>query len=160
ADIPAVRFPADRDRLGCALKRAGPAHRKTANLRQNQEALIRASAAVLTHLRVGEAVVALASVEARVARCLASLDAAEEGLEGPIYALHHVLQDLAVDRAVLRHLGFDGRKLGLLLVVADRDAALVPGFAALTNGSVVDLATEHQSTVKRPLLFGSGLELV
>src|SRR5262245_16480629 len=115
---------------------------------------------MLTHLRVGEGVVAVASVEAGVSRRLARLHPAEVGLESTVYPLHHLLHDLAVDFAIFWHLRFDAGKFGFLLVVADRDAALLPGLSPFTNGGVVDMAAEHEGTVKHPLLLGSGLELV
>ena len=40
ADIPAVRFPADRDGLGRALQRAGPAHGNAPDLGEDQEAIV------------------------------------------------------------------------------------------------------------------------
>ncbi len=43
ADVPAVRFPTDRDRLGRSLNRAGPAHGDAPNLGQDQEAVVQAS---------------------------------------------------------------------------------------------------------------------
>jgi hypothetical protein len=98
-------------------------------------------------------------MEARITRRLSLTDAAEEGLEGAVYTLHHVLQDLTADLCVLRHLGFNRRKLGFLLIVADGDAALPPGFPALFDGGVIDVTTEHEGTIKGPLLFGSGLQL-
>src|SRR5262249_13464187 len=52
----------------------------------------------------------------------------------------------------------DSGKVGLLLVVGDRDAAFLPGFLTRANGGVVDVATEHQHTLKFPLLFQCGLE--
>jgi hypothetical protein len=77
-----------------------------------------------------------------------------------VYAQDHILQDLAVDLGIFRHGFFDTGQLGRLLVVGDRDTALPPGFLPLTKGSVVDLATEHQHTLKHPLLFRRGLEFV
>ena len=46
----------------------------------------RAAAAVLAHLRIGEAAVAVAPLEARVSRRLARLHATEERLKGAVYA--------------------------------------------------------------------------
>src|SRR5262249_36120995 len=82
------------------------------------------------------------------------------GLEGAPHAQHHVLQDLAVDFPILWHCLLDARTFGFLLVAGDRDAAHAPGFAALPNGCVVDMATEHQGTLQQPLLFRSQPEPV
>jgi hypothetical protein len=111
-------------------------------------------------LGIGEAVVAVATVEAGVSRCLARLHPAEKGVEGALYPLYYVLQDLAVDFAVLRQLGFDAGMFCFLLVVTDGDAAHPPCFPAFLDSSIVDMAAEHNDTIKHPLLFGSGLEFV
>src|SRR5262249_26498711 len=153
ADIPAVRFPADRDRLGRALDGTGPAHRDAPDFGENQESVVQGGP--VAELRVSGAVVAVAPVEARVAGRLTRLHAAEEGLEGAVYALYHVLQDLAVDLGILRQLGFDAGQFGFLLVVVHRDATLLPGFPAYRNGGIVDMTAEHEGTIKHPLLFGS-----
>ena len=115
---------------------------------------------MFAHLRIGEAVVAVAAVKARIARRLALPDTAEERLKGAVYAQHHILQDLAVDLGIFGHGLLDAGQFGLLLIVADRDAAHPPGFPALAHGGIVDVTAEHQGTLKRPLLFGCGLEFV
>jgi hypothetical protein len=114
----------------------------------------------VAELRVSEAVVAIAPVETGIARRLTILGTPEESLEGAVHSQYHVLQDLAVNLAVFRHLCFDRRKLGFLLVIADRNAALLPCLAALLDGGIVDMATQHDGTIKHPLLFGSRLQLV
>ena len=104
--------------------------------------------------------VAVAPLEARIARRLARLHAAKERLVGAVDAQHHVLQDLAVDLGILGHGLFDAGQFGLLLVVVHRDAAHPPRFPPLADGGVVDVAAEHQGTLKLARLFGRGLELV
>jgi hypothetical protein len=99
-------------------------------------------------------------METGVAWCLTRRHPAEERLEGAVYALYHILHDLAVDLAILWHFGGDRRKLSFLLLVAHRGAALLPGFPAFLDGGVVDMAAEHEGTITYPLLFGRGLELV
>ena len=103
---------------------------------------------------------AVAPMNAGIAGCLPALDAAEERLESAVYPLYHVLQDLGIDLAVLRHRFFDVGKLSLLPVVAHRDAALPPGLPTLADGGGVDGTAEHEGTIKDPLWFGSRLELV
>src|SRR5262249_19552974 len=110
--------------------------------------------------RVGEAVIAPAAMEARIARHFALSEALEIRLEGALYPEHDILQDLAVDFAIFGHRLLDARQLGLLLIVGDGDTAHPPGFAPLAHPGVVDMAAERQHMVKQPLLFGSGLELV
>jgi hypothetical protein len=65
-----------------------------------------------------------------------------------------------MDFAVLWHLGFDARKLGFLLEVANGNTAPLPGFTAFAHGGVVDVVAERQGTLKHPLLFRSGLQFV
>jgi hypothetical protein len=55
---------------------------------------------MFTQLRTGEAVLVIAALEGRTARCLAVLHALIECLKRAIYAPHHVLQDLGIDYAV------------------------------------------------------------
>src|SRR5262245_59957157 len=115
---------------------------------------------MLAYLRVSEAVVAVASMIAGVIRRFARRNTAEERLEGPIYPQYHILQDLAVHICVLRHGLLDVWQFRLLLIIGDGDTALVPGFPALLNGGVIDIAREHQHTLKFPLLLWSGFEFV
>ncbi len=115
---------------------------------------------MLAHLRIGEAVVTVASVEARIARCLPFAQTAEERLEGALYPQHHILQDLRVDLGVFGQRFFDARQFGLLLVVRDADTAHAPRFAPFPYSSVVDVTAEHERTIKRPLLFRRGFEFV
>ena len=81
-------------------------------------------------------------------------------MEGTIYALRNILQHLAVDLAVIGYRRLDVGKFGFLLIVADRDTALLPGFPALVHSGIVDMTTQHEGTLKRPLLLGRGLEFV
>src|SRR5262249_52242856 len=100
AGVPAVRLTADRHRLGCALQRTRPADGDPADLGQDQEAIVERG--TVAELLVGETGVAMHTLKAGIAWRLARLDAAEEGLECPIQAGEHVLQDLRVHVAVLR----------------------------------------------------------
>lgn len=104
--------------------------------------------------------VAVAALKAGIAGRLTRLDTAEEALEAPINPQDDILQDLRVDFAVLGHGLFDTGEFRLLVVVAQRDTTLPPGFTSLLKGGVVDLATAHQRALKHPRLVGRGLELV
>ncbi len=115
---------------------------------------------MLAHLGIGEAVVAVAPVEAGIARLFTCAHAAEEGLKGMLNTQHDILQDLAVDLGIVGHGFFNAWQFGLLLVITHGDAAHPPGLAALANGRVVDVTAEHQRMVKQPLLLHSGLEFV
>jgi hypothetical protein len=158
AGVPAIRLPRDRDRLGRPLKRTRPARRDASNLGEDHKAVIQLCA--VPDLRRGEAGVAVPALEARVARCLTRLHAAEVGLESTRYPLRHVLQDLAVNLAVFRQGLFDTGQLGLLLGVGNRDTAHPPGFLTLAKSGIVDVAAEHEGTIKQPGPFGGGLEFV
>jgi hypothetical protein len=115
---------------------------------------------MLAHLRIGNAIVAIASVKARIARRLTALDATEERLKCAIYPLYHILQDLRIDLAIFRHGFLDAGQFGLLLIVSDTDAALTPSFPTLLHGGVVDVTAEHKRSLKQPLLIWGRLESV
>jgi hypothetical protein len=82
AGVPAIGLARDGDGLRCAPYWVGPAHCNPPDLRQDQEAVVEGG--TVAKLRGGEAVVAALPLEAWVARLLASLDAAEEGLKRPV----------------------------------------------------------------------------
>ncbi len=63
--IPPIRFFGERDGLGRAFQRTGPAHGDTANLAENQKAIIQPCAVAV--FLVGEGVVTVTSLKTRVA---------------------------------------------------------------------------------------------
>jgi hypothetical protein len=77
-------------------------HTDTANLRQDQEAVIQPGAVAV--LLEGERAEAIASLEAGEPRLVSPLDAPEERLIGLVQPREHVLQDVRVDGRVLRKL--------------------------------------------------------
>src|SRR5215467_917194 len=85
--VPAIRFPANRHRLWRARDGVGPPHRDTPDLGQDQDAVVERG--TVTELLVGERVVAVCAVEARIARRPARLDATEEGLKGTVQTGQH-----------------------------------------------------------------------
>jgi hypothetical protein len=143
ADIPAISVPADSDGLGRALQRTRSANCKTANLGENQEAFVQSSAAMLSDLGIGETIVAVTSMKTGIARRLPFTHTAEERLKRAVHAQHHVLQELAMNLAIVRHDLLDAGKLGLLLVVGDGHATLPPGFAPRFDNGVADLTAQH-----------------
>ena len=78
---------------------------------------------------------------------------------GTFNTQYHILQYLCIDLCIFRHSFFDTRQFSFLLVVADRDATHPPCLTPLTDGGIVDMATEHQGAIKQPLLSGVGLSL-
>src|SRR5262245_34271901 len=79
---------------------------------------------------------------------------------GTVTTQYHILQHLCIDLRVFRKSFFDARQFSFLLIVADGDATHPPCLTPLTNGGIVDMATEHQGAIKQPLLFRGGLELI
>jgi hypothetical protein len=67
---------------------------------------------------------------------------------------------MRVNVCILRHLGADVLQLGFLPVAREGDAAPLVGRLSLFKRGVVELPTQHQDTIKFPLLFGSGPEFV
>jgi len=86
-------------------------------------------------------------MKAGIARDFTRLDPAKKRLEGQVYPQHHILQHLAVDFTVLRHRLFDAGQLGFLVIVGDGDTTHAVGFAALTNGGIVDMTAQHESNL-------------
>jgi hypothetical protein len=104
-------------------------------------------------------VVAFASVEAGIAWRLSLLETTEERLKCSVDTEHNILQDLAVDLAVLRQGLLDIGEFGLLLVVGDREAPHPPSFPPLAHGGVVEVTAEQKEALKVPLLFRLALRL-
>ena len=128
-DVPAIRLSADGDGLGRALQWARPTHRNAPDLRQDQEAVVQPRAAVLTHLGIGEAVVAVAALEARIPRRFTRRHPPEERLERLVQPMQHVLQDLGVEVPVLGTHLLDARQLCRLQGKGDRDATFLARLA-------------------------------
>ena len=110
-DVPAIGLARDRDGLRRAFQWARPPHRKTPDLRQHQETVVQPGAAVLTHLRIGEALVAVAALEARIPWLLACFHAAEERLVRLVQAVQDVLQDLGIEVPVVGTRLLEARQL-------------------------------------------------
>src|SRR5487761_2423866 len=85
--IPAVSLFADGDGLGRAFQRAAPAHCDATNRRQDEAAIGQPCAVVV--LRIGERVVAVAPLVARIACCFTCFCPAEECLKRAVYTQHH-----------------------------------------------------------------------
>jgi hypothetical protein len=115
---------------------------------------------MLSDLGIGKTIIAVTPMKTGIARCLPFAETAEERLKCSFYPEHNILQDLAVDLSVFGHRFFDVWYFCPLLVVGDGHAALVPGFATLPDGGVIEVAAEYEGTPKYPLLFKGGLELV
>ena len=98
-------------------------------------------------LGIGKTVVAIASLEARIARLLTILHPPEEVLKRSIQPQKDILQDLAVNVLVLLpDLCLDLRQIALLFVVADRLARYAIGVLPFGKRGVVQLT----ATSKRP----------
>ena len=96
-------------------------------------------------LGIGEGIVAVASLEAGIARLLAILHAAEEVFKRPIQAQEHILKHLAVNILVLwPDFCLDLRQIALLLVVADRLAHYAIGISPFGKRGVVEFPAAHQ----------------
>src|SRR5262245_17688601 len=98
-DLPAVCFPAEGDGLAGSLDGARPAHGKTPDRGEDQEALVKPSP--MRKLGVGAALGAVTPLQAGVAWPLSRADALKERLEGAVHAQDHLLHDLTVNLGVL-----------------------------------------------------------
>src|SRR5487761_2306403 len=81
--IPAVSLFADGDGLGRAFQRAAPAHCDATNLGKHEAAVVQPCAVVV--LRIGERVVAIPALVARIACCFTCFCPAEECLKRAVY---------------------------------------------------------------------------
>src|SRR5262249_27270717 len=79
---------------------------------------------------------------------------------GAFNTQYHILQRLRIDLRICRHSLFDAGQFSFLLVVADGDAAHPPRLTPLTDGGIVDLATQHQGTLQQPLLSEGRFESI
>src|SRR5260221_3529374 len=158
ADVPAVGLTGERDRLGRARDRTGPMHAEAPDLGQDQGAVIELSAVAIR--LEGEAVEAVAALEAGEAGFLAALHPAKERLIGLIQPGEHILQHVAIDGHIFGKLGADGREFGFLLVAREGDAPLPVQADALLHGGVVELAATPEHLVQRPLLGRRGPQLL
>src|SRR5260221_5949480 len=91
----------------------GPVDADAPNLRQGEEAIIQPGAIAV--FLEGEAVQAVAALEAREARLLTALYPAEERLIGLVEPRQHVLEEVRLEGGVLWHLRADGLQLCFLL---------------------------------------------
>jgi hypothetical protein len=144
--------------VGNAFNGTTPIQADTSDLGEDKEAVVEAGA--ILELRVGEAVIAIATMEAWIARLIASTDALEKRLEGAINPQYDILQHLGVDLRILRHCLLNTWQFGLLLVIRDGDATRAPGCSTLANGGVVHMAAEHQRALKHKFLIRCWLEVV
>lgn len=88
-------------------------------------------------LQIGEAVVAKAGTEPRIAGFLSCFDTTKKGGEGVVQPPQHILQDLRVNRVQFGSDHLDLRQLNRLSVVVDRDAASFVGIAPFLQGPVL-----------------------
>src|SRR5260221_14112739 len=87
--VPAVRLPHDRNRLGRACDGPGPMDADASNPRQDERAVVQSGAVAI--LLEGEALEAVAALEAWKADFLPALYPAEERLIGLIQTGQHIL---------------------------------------------------------------------
>jgi hypothetical protein len=111
-----------------------------------------------TRLGVGERSVAESGFIARVARRLASFHTREEGFEGFVDAMQHILQDLGVDGFIFWSDRFDGGQLGALLREGDALAAQPIGLFPLLQGGVVQLGAQGELLVQHAFLLPGRVE--
>src|SRR5258706_14645876 len=157
-DVPAVGFLAHRDRFGRAVHWPRPTHGEAPNLAQDEIAVIQLDTVAI--LLVGETVVAVAPLKARETWLFPPRQTTEERLVRLVQPREHILQDVCVDRSVLREIRPQVLQLCFLLVARDRDAAPLPSGDALLQRRIVERAAAPQVKLQRPLLLGRRLQPV
>src|SRR5262249_45494195 len=146
---PAIGLSQNRDCFGRSLYRTRPAYSNAPNPRQNQRSVIKTRAAIPPYLGIGQAVIAVATTAAGIPWRLAGLYSAKESTIGTFSAQYHILQYLCIDLRIFWQSFFDTWQFSFPLVVANRDAAHPPCRTPLTNGGIVDMATEHQGAIRQ-----------
>ena len=142
--VPLLALTLDGKRLDRSTDRTMQLDFERANLGEAQVVVMRERVAPL---RIGETVVAMLTLVARIARCLPIFHTAKERFHSFLDSFEHILQDLRVDVFVLLSKLLDVRKLVRLVIVVHRFASHAIGVAPLLQGGVV----EFSGTVKRPL---------
>src|SRR5262249_32214586 len=158
ADVPAIGFSSDRDRLGRAFQWARPAHGNTPNLGQDQKSIVQPR--TIAKLLVGETSITLSALEPRIAWLFTCRHPSKEGVVGVVQPGEHILQHLTVDSAVLRADFLDGWELGALDRQRNTDATLLPRRLSLLQASIVEFAATAQYKLHDLLLVWSRLEFV
>lgn len=153
--VPLTGVAGEDHRLRLARQVAMPANLDlTRNADEGQLAVL-ADRHAVANTEVG-CVIAVASPEAREARLVATLDPAEERLEGLVELPHHLLLCGCGPAPNVRQVAADDRQAGDLIVGADRDALLV-GADAVFEGGVVELTEVAQHLAQerslRPVRF-------
>src|SRR5262249_41370151 len=143
---------------GRATERATPPPCESPDRGGAEKAVLKRGA--VAQLLVGAGVGAVPALEARVARRLPRLHAAEEGLIRPIQPGEYILQHLGVDVAVFGPYLLDLRQLGALDGKGATDATLLPCLAALLQGGVIEFPAAAHDKRQHLLLRRGGLEFV
>src|SRR5260221_12241584 len=156
-DVPAIRLLGDRDRLGRPFKGAGPPSRNASDLAQDEIAVIQADAVAI--LDKCERMVAVLALKTREAGPLAMCHPTEEGLIRLVQSGQHVLEHVAVDASILRHVRPDVLQFSGLLIARNGHAALFPHGDAGVTSRVMERATAPQDALQLSLLCGRGSQL-
>jgi hypothetical protein len=143
AYIPVVTISPDGNGLDSSRYSSVQPDLESADLRQSK--LITTEPPAL--LRIGETVIPIPTLKARVSRRLASFHTTKEPLEGFINTVYHVLQGLGIDLYVFGTYLLHRRKLLLLIVAAQVYARHTIGISTLLQSRIVQLA----AAVERPL---------
>jgi len=111
-------------------------------------------------LGIGEAIIAVATLEAGITGLVASLDTAEEGFECSTQAIQNILEDLGMDFAILWPDFLDRGELSALTDIGDGDSLHSPGISALLKASVVKFSDSLQGPGQALRLTAGGIESI
>ncbi len=133
--IPLLTFSLDGTRFDLALDLSMWFDLDVSNLGEPEPP----AADFIAPLRVGEAIIAVATFEPGVARGLAILHPTKKSVKGFVETLEDILLHLAMYILVLFSQMFDGRQLISLHAIGDRHATQLIGFFALLQGGIIQL---------------------
>ncbi len=141
---PAVNLFLDSAGFDAAFNRTAQAKTNRADFREREFVANEFEA----RLRIGEAMVSISGFETGKAGILSFEASEKEGRVCAVYASQDILQNLRVNRAHIRALDFDFRKLKGLIEVADALACCSVSVASFLQCRVVKLAAKVESRIK------------
>jgi hypothetical protein len=133
-------------------------HPETPNLGEDEGAVVQSGAVAI--LLVGDGLGAVAPLEAREARLLASLEATEERLIRLVQPRQHVLQDMRVDDGEVGKIGAYFLEFSFLIKPRDGHMAPLVRRDTLLQRSVVEVAATPQDCIQRPFLLRRGTQFL
>lgn len=111
-------------------------------------------------LGVGEAVVAIVSLESRETQSLTVAATSEESLKRLLQSAQDILKNLRVDLSNIRTIQFQGRELAALIMIVQRNAKALPSCSSLFQRGIVEFTTEIKRLLQALRLLPGWIEAI